>query len=205
MGKFRGIPPTYPFAQPGDVIFTQGQDLLQKAIRWAERSHGESKSWCNHTGLVTRPGYLVPPDCREQNLAWVSEALWHVENHNWFEYHEENQGYSVAVFRPYGVSGKHIRAIVANAESRTGDRYAWWRLFGFLGERLTGGLVPFTKLFFLKERNVCSNHVALAMIEGGVWFGQQPFELDPDEMMDYCMAHPDEFRFVGWSVIPAMM
>jgi len=204
MSKFRGIAPSYPFAQPGDVFFTRGTSLLSRAIRWAERMPGEDETWTNHVGVVTTPGYFVPPDCKPHTLAMVSEALWHVEHHEWWANNKKNQGQCVAVFRPYGLSDYRVRQIVSDALSRTGDRYAWWRLFGFLGERLTYGCLPLTKLFFLKERNVCSNHAGLAMMKGGVYFGQQPFDLDPDEMLDYCMAHPRLFQFVGWSIVPAL-
>lgn len=196
----------YPFAQPGDVIFARGHGLLSRLIRWAERSKGESESWANHVGGVTTPGYLVPPQNRITALAKVSESLWTVDENVWWERHGLEEGYTVAVFRPRHFTGNEgVQRVVENWRSRTGNKYGWWRLFGFLGERLTGGLIPFTKLFFKDDRIVCSNHVLLGLATDGIKIDTDdgdPHRLDPDEFCDYCIAHPEEFKFIGQATVP---
>lgn len=194
-----------PFGVPGDIFFTRGLGGLAGAIRWAEQEKGESSSWANHTGLVTKAGWFVPPrDGRRHAMCHVSEALWKTEEHEWWATHQNNQGYAVAVFRPRFVNDNDVQAIVRDARTRTGDSYAWWRLPGFLITKLTGGRIKGEKLFFLERSNVCSTHMGLALNAGRVSFGKDPKELDPDYAMDYCIDHPEEFAYVGWTVVPGV-
>ena len=194
--------PGYPFAQPGDIFFTRGTDTLGRLIRWAERSKGEDQSWANHMGGITKPGYLVPPAGRISALATATESLWTVKEHVWWEAHKKNQGYAVALFRPRLYSGNEgVERVIANWRTRTGNKYGWWRLTTFLGERLTG--IPFTKMHFQDARVVCSNHIALGLAEDNIRFNDHdPNEMDPDEGMDYAAFYTEHFAFIGWAVVP---
>jgi hypothetical protein len=194
--------PGYPFAQPGDIFFTRGVDTLGKLIRWAEREKDEAESWANHVGGITEPGFLVPPVGRITALARASEALWKIKDHIWWNAHNKNQGYAVAVFRPRRFNGNDgVERVVNDWRSRTGNTYGWWRLFTFLLERLTS--LPFTKLHYQDTRIVCSNHIALGLEKDGIRINNHdPNELDPDEFLDYCASHPEEFQFVGWGIVP---
>ena len=196
--------PGYPFGQPGDIFFCRGTNRLARLIRWAERSVGEKESWANHVGGVVSPGYLIPPTKRITALASVSEALWHTEHHVWWEAHQNEQGYAIAVFRPRQFSGNEgVNRVVQNWLSRTGNSYGWWRLLTFLGEKLTAGKIPFTKLHFQDSYVVCSNHIAEGLEKDFIRFnGQNPHQMDPDEMYDYCISHPEEFKFIGWGIVP---
>jgi len=200
-----GEPFTYLFAQPGDIVFARGTALLGRLIRWAEQSKGEGESWANHVGGVTKPGYLVPPANKVTALASVSEALWHVEENVWWDRHSHEQGYAVAVFRPRLFSGNEgVDRVVENWRRRTGNGYGWWRLLTFLGEKLTGGLIPFSKLHFQDARVVCSNHIALGLEKDGIHINEHdPNELDPDEFLDYVLSEPEKFQFVGQTIVPA--
>ena len=191
-----------PFAQPGDIFFTRGVDGLGGLIRWAETEPGEGETWANHTGVVVRAGWMVPPrDGKEHALAHVSEALWKIEEHEWWGHHRHNQGYAVAVFRPKSLNNEDVGAIITDAHSRKGQSYAWWRLPVLLIRKLTFGLVPAEKVFFLEDNNICSTHMALAEEAGRVGFGRDPKEVTPDNGMDYCIKHPEKFDFVGWAVV----
>jgi len=194
-----------PFAQPGDIFFTRGVNTLGNLIRWAEREPGEEETWANHVGVVIKAGWMVPPrDGKEHAMAHVSEALWKVEEHEWWARHKHNQGYAVAVFRPRYLTNEDVEAIVANAHLRLGDKYAWWRLPAFLITKLTRGKIRGEKLFFLKNRNICSTHMGLALEAGRVRFGKDPKELDPDYSMDYCLKHLEKFAYIGWTVVPGV-
>lgn len=196
-----GIAPGHPYTQAGDALFARGLGALSRAIRWAERSKGEAVSWANHAMVTTRPGYLVPPHHpREPQLAWVSESLWKNTNHCWWPAYRNSPGYSVAVFRPRYLSKAQVDAIVANALSREGDPYGWWRLFTFLGRRVLGLDLP--KLHLQQKAVVCSNHQGLAELAGNVSLGKPPNELDPDDGMDWALSHPEDFEFRGWAMVP---
>lgn len=211
MDKFGGRAPSYPFAQPGDIFFARGTGTMGSLIRWAERSKGESESWANHVGGVLTPGYLVPPAQGIRALAETTESLWHVEENVWWDRHKHEQGYSVAVFRPRNYSGNAgVERVLDDWHSRKGQRYGWWRLGTFLGEKLSEtasfGLfkIPFSKLHFQDVRGVCSNHIAVGLEKDGIPINDHdPKELDPDEFCDYCTAEPENFKFVGQAIVPA--
>jgi hypothetical protein len=132
----------------------------------------------------------------------ASEALWTIKHHFWWDHYRKQQGTAVAVFRPLGLDESQRNAMIDNWLSRTGQRYGWWRLFTFLGEKGTAGIIPFTALHFQDTRVVCSNHIGLGAEKAGLWLGDQPNMLDPNEAMDYCDDHPKEYKFVGWGIVP---
>ena len=202
--------PSYPFAQPGDIYFARGTGTLGKLIRWAEREPGEPESWANHVGGITTPGYLVPPAGKITALAKATESLWHIEENVWWDRHQNEQGYSVAVFRPRNYRGDiGVDNVVSNWRSREGQRYGWWRMATFLGEKLTRGTIPFSKLHVSKTRVVCSNHILIGLSQDGIYVHlngggpSDPNEIDPDEFLDYAIAKPEEFKFIGQATVPA--
>jgi len=117
-------------------------------------------------------------------------------------------GIEVRVFRPIpAYTEEEKQRLVTYANRLVGNRYGWWKLIGFLIKRATGGRVDPTQLYFIHGRPVCSylaawgNEVARATgtvirIVLGVkthWpgFGMPPQAADPDEMLDFCEAHPE--------------
>jgi len=205
MGRFPNDAPASPFCHPGDIYFTRSTALLGRAIRWAETDKGESNAWANHVGGVTSYGYLIPPtdaQAGEHQLAMVSEALWHIKHHFFWDHYKNQQGTAVAVFRPTYVSAEQKNVMITDWLSRTGQRYGWWRLFTFLGEKLTAGIIPFSRLHFQDTRVVCSNHIGLGAEKINMWLGDQPNMLDPDEAMDFMESDKKHFEFIGWSIIP---
>ena len=209
MHRFSQPPVSQLFAPRGALFFTHAMRPdgwspklwfnygLGTAIRMAERTKGEARSWANHVGVVTQSGYLTRPAPGHEAL--VSEALWKVKLHKWWEAHKD-ENVAIAVFRYRNLNLIQEKAIVEDAISRTGRRYAWWRLFSYLGERLTK--IPFSKLHVLENRNVCSNHAGKAWEAGlGALFPERPGRLDPDDMMDFCELAQDRIEFLGWSVV----
>jgi hypothetical protein len=204
--------PGYPFCQPGDIFFARGTGMMGRMIRWAEREKGEAESWANHVGGVMSEGYLVPPAGHITALATTTESLWKIEESVWWERHRHEQGYAVAVFRPRNYSGNEgVEKVLDDWHSRLGQKYGWWRLTTFLGEKLSHeasfGLftIPFTKLHFQGKRIVCSNHIFLGLEKDDIRVNSKdPNELDPDDAMDYCIAHEaDEFKLIGQAIVPA--
>ena len=186
------------FAPRASLFFTRGSGLLARAIRWGERDprKNEEVSWANHVGVVTRSGYITRPPVGQD--AQVSEALWKIMHQSWWEAHK-GENTDVAIFRRRDMNLLQETDIVRDALTRTGNKYAWWRLLGYLGERFTK--IKFSKMFVLKDRNVCSNHVGLAYAAAGITFPEPPGQLDPDEIFDHCIANPVLWEFMGWSIV----
>jgi len=208
MNPFDTPPTTQLFAPRGALFVTRGLKpsgwsvkkwlgyAMAAGIRWAERTKDESVSWANHAGIVIKGGYLTHPP--EGLKAVVSESQWHVNEHPWWDDHK-GDNVAIAVFKIRNLSTLQERQIVEDAHSREGDRYAWWRLFTFLGERLTRK--PLSSAHILKERNVCSNHAGLAWEAAGYQWPEPPGQLDPDDILDHCMANPERVEFCGWALV----
>jgi hypothetical protein len=180
------------WARAGDTFFTRSTSLLGRLIRWGETESGEMRTWTNHTGVVIEPGWLMPPnDYKRQYLpAIVVEALWKVR-----EGPLKLNDTEVRAFRPIPpYYDLELARFIVEAKSFVGNRYGWWKLFGFLIKRATHGKVDPTKFYFIKNRPICSYLAAWCNKEARpslLNFGMLPQMADPDEMLDYCEAHPD--------------
>jgi len=155
-------------------------------------------------GKVISECYLVLPPASEGPLAYVSEAQWHIVERQFWDSYKTCPGYGVAVFRPLHLAPRALKAMLADGRARVGQRYAWWRMFTFLGEKVG---IPSSKLNFLTGRNVCSTHAGLMDDSAGIRYcGRDPKRLDPDYALD-CVARDVltgglEWSFVGWSYVP---
>jgi len=190
-------------AEAGDVGFAHGTGWLQRAIRWAERAPGETPSWANHSLLFTRAGIVGTAPVAHQ--AWAVEALGRVEHNPWFDRHSNEAGYRVQVFRPLFVNYPGV--VVANALAHKGDKYGWWKLGAFLGDRFFFKGLPFlAKLLFLDNRPICSYLVGSAFEEAGYphAFGPVPARAqDPDTQHDYVTSGQGRWSYVGEVQVPA--
>jgi hypothetical protein len=194
------------WAERGDTFFTRSSSLLGRLIRWGETEKGETNgTWANHTGVVVESGWLVPPEMpvyeEPVKLAVIVEAMGHVQKGTWWGFHAKDyaKGMRIRVFSPVpSYTEEEKQRFVTFANVGIGQRYGWWKLFGFLAKRVTGINVP--KIFFVKSRPVCSIYAALAneearkrgtLIQKDPWpgFGMSPQAADPDEMLDFCEAN----------------
>jgi hypothetical protein len=187
------------WAEAGSVFFTRSRSLLGRAIRWAESDPEETNHvWANHTGVVTARGWLVPPDSRDDIvLAIVIEALGTVRRQRWWEAHGKERQ-EIRVFRPVPpLALPEVMDLLRAADKFVGDRYGWWKLLFHLGDRaLFRGRKVLSSLLRLDNRPICSYLAAKSFDEAGRTFGMAPQAADPDEMLDYCLAHPDEWQEV---------
>jgi hypothetical protein len=202
------------YARAGDTFFTRSNTVLGRLIRYGETDKGEAKgsTWANHAGVVVEDGWIgaegIPPEALPVNTpATVIEALWRTRKGPL-----KLNGTLVRVFRPVPpYDAAELERFRSEAETYVGDKYGWWKLFGQLGDKvLFGGRKVLTTAFHIKSRPICSflagyaNHVAqsnervanrvLSGLRNGeamYAFGMPPQSADPDEMMDFCIAHPE--------------
>ncbi len=183
---------------PGDIFFAHGEGVLAALIRWAETDPGEvNGTWANHMGVVVEEGWLIPPEELDMPLAVVVEALNVVEKVPWWKRHfkEYQDGYRIRVFR-HIPSPTLEQEIIFNrvADEFVGDKYGWWKLgFHLLDRLIFKGKKVLSSLLFLDRRPICSYASGLIAASIGWSFGLKPEALDPDEAMDYCLLHRDEW------------
>ena len=177
-------------AKAGDVFFTSSPSLLGTAIRWAERDRGEADTEVNHTGEVTRDGFLVPHSI-DDPLAETVEALWHVERNLWYQRHCGEE-VTVELWRCIGQTQEEIDREVAFLYSHVGDKYGWWKLAAhFLDNKILGGKRVARRLLTVDGRPICSYLVAKAKSLAQVTFAGRPEEQTPDGMHDYVKQSAD--------------
>lgn len=168
--------------QPGDIVFTAGQGLLSRLIRWASQHLYESKTQVNHVGIITGYGSLL--------TAQVTEALWRVRTHRlWARY--GNSRTQVAIFRPVNIDLAQRVSIARVALSYSGRKYGWWKIALHFGDKLLGGPYFFRRLAFLKKYPICSFVVADAFASRGYTFGVETGEAQPDDIWDFCLSSGD--------------
>jgi hypothetical protein len=207
------------WVEAGDTFFTRSKTILGRLIRWGEVDKGELKgsTWTNHTGVIVESGWIGSTVAGEpvQPQAIVIEALWKTRKGPL-----KVNGTQVRVFRPIpAYDDVELARFRHEAEGYVGDTYGWWKLFVQLGDKtFFGGKKVLGQMLFKKSRPICSflagftNQMAqsgtritarLTKIENGLVgstagfavnaFGIPPQACDPDSMMDYCLAHKDEW------------
>jgi hypothetical protein len=134
------------------------------------------------------------------DYAKVVESLWHTELWPWYPSHEKESGNTIRVYRRHDLMTRleDVRKIVDTATTFVGRRYGWWKLFAHLCDRLIfRGRKTISNALRVDKRPICSYTAAKSFAAGGVTFGMQPEAADPDEMMDYCETHPEEWFLAG--------
>lgn len=179
------------YAYQGDTFFTRSDSLLGRLIRWVETDPKEEKTWANHTGVVVKSGWLVPPDpSKPTKLAVVVEALWHVKEWEWWTAHKNEvlNGQRIVAYGPLEPRTAEERAaFLETAQSFVGARYGWWKLFAHAIDRAVfKGKKRVSRLLFMKGRPICSFLSAIANAAQNMSFGMKPEAADPDEMLDNC-------------------
>jgi len=187
--------PLYAFR--GDTFFTRSDSVLGKVIRWAETDPGEEKTWANHTGVVVKDGWLVPPSeaYKTPVLAVVVEALAHVMHQVWWTAHKDEvlKGQRIVAYGPVEPrTMEEFAAFKFYAMSKVGARYGWWKLLFHGADRLFfKGKKRLSKLLRVDSRPICSYLAAEANFEQAMTFGMSPQAATPDEMLDYCETNQE--------------
>ena len=173
--------------EAGDIFVTKGDSFVSRAIRFFSRTGGESRTQVNHTGVVTVAG--------NQSTATIVEALTTVRKRSMSAY-SKSLTTEVAVFRPKNISEKDLAKIVASVNSYVGRKYGYLKIAAHFGDWCLGGRYFFRRFVSSDRYPICSWVVAQAYSDAGFTFGVEPGAADPDDIWDYCTAHPDKYEVV---------
>lgn len=175
--------------QPADIVLTRGDGLFSRLIRTGSRTWGESRTQVNHVGAVVFPGGI--------HTAEIIEALSRVQRHALWDQYGPPARDQVAVFRPDCLSSSERSAVVRHLLDYEGRVYGWGKIASHLVDWCLGGAYLARRLTNDDRYPICSWVVAQAYHRGaGVTFGVAPGAAQPDDIWDYCLAHPDEFKLI---------
>lgn len=164
------------YLEPGDIVFTRGTGFISRAIRWASRSFGESKTIVNHVGVICDGGTL--------RTAMIAEARWTYKVHRlWDAY--VNTRHQVAIFRAKNIPPATRQKIAERAASFQNTKYGWAKIALHLLDKFVGGKYFFRRLARLPNRPICSYAAAVAYSDYGLTFGVKSYEAQPDDIWDY--------------------
>jgi hypothetical protein len=171
------------YLKPGDIFLTKGDSFVSRAIRFLTRDKGESRTEVNHVGIVVAMG--------TQETAFIVEALTKVKRRLMLSYCN-SKSTEVAIFRP-ALSDGEISRIVARANGYVGRDYGYIKLLAHFIDWCLGGIYLARRIARMDNYPICSWVVAYAYDEVGLDFGVPPEVASPDDIWDYCVAHPEYF------------
>lgn len=189
------------YVRAGDVGFTRGMGIFQKAIRYVSTGPGEEKTFANHSLMFTTDGEIGPVTTARQALA--VEALWHVEENPWYDRHQKSDGYTLRVFRPTFLSDLRKKRLIETARAHIGEKYGWWKLGAhFIDRFLFNDKKILSNVLYIDSRPICSYLVSRAYEVAGYPSAFGPIAAqaqDPDEMMDFCQE--ESYKGATWNYI----
>ncbi len=174
--------------EPCDVFLTCSRSLLGRAIRFATRGIGESRSMVNHVGIIVETG---SPD-----EAVGLEALSTVKRHRLWNQYGPGSSSDVAVYRPLNLTVEEKTIIIAAAEEYVGRTYGYLKIAAHLLDWLFFGVYFFRRLARMDDYPICSWLVAHSFEAAGKNFGLPPGKASPDDIWDFVITNPEKYRVV---------
>lgn len=179
--------------EAGDILLFHGGAWISRAIRWAT-SHRWNPTWANHVARCVHGG--------NWETSCIVEALSTVKRHSpASQYFGTNT--LVRVYRPLTLTKPQLDFILRETDRMVGRAYDYFKIVlqlldGLLGKILWGEVVVFRRLAIeWKWFPGCCYSVVLRphwLLKPPLTFGiPQGREADPDDIDDYCKAHPDQY------------
>lgn len=170
------------FIMPADLIFSRSKSLLGGAIRWFERGRGEDPSFTNHTAGIGLSDNVI-----EAVLTVTSTP-----------YSEWSKNGTYQVWRTSDLLDYQRKIIAGFAAKQIGRKYGVLKLVphamdGLLSKITGGSPYVFRRLLCIERYPICSWVWTHAYAQVGLKFGSDPDKLSPDDMLDFCEAHPGKW------------
>ncbi|MFC1499918.1 hypothetical protein ACFL6T_02740 [Candidatus Zixiibacteriota bacterium] len=174
--------------KPCDVFLTRSHSFLGRAIRFATRSFGESRSMVNHVGIMVSEGSVEEAE--------GVEALTTVKRHSLWKQYGPGNSSDVAVYRPLNLTDDEKALIVAAAEGYVGRTYGYLKIAAHLKDWLFLGIYFFRRMTRMDDYPICSWLVAQAFAKADRTFGVPPGMASPDDIWDFVTSNPDKYQAV---------
>lgn len=173
--------------KPGDFFCSHTPKWFGSLIRIGSRSLGEERTEVNHTGVVAITGTL--------DSAVIVEALSKVKAHTVEESYRGSKT-KVAFFRFNGLTDDQKEAWSRKAFDYVGRRYGVLKIVTHALDYFLNGAYVFRRLTHSDRYPICSWVTAYVAEAIGKNFGKDPGAVQPDDIWDYALAHPEEIQLL---------
>lgn len=173
---------------PADIVCTRGSGWLSRAIRFCTRVIGESRTQVNHVGVIVTAGTPAEAMIVEAVSGVVLRPLWPT--------YAASTGNEIAVFRSLRLTDEERSLIASAAREYIGRHYGYLKLVAHLADWCLCGAYVFRRLTNMDRYPICSWLVAHAYGRVGESFGVAPGAATPDDIWDFCVAHPERYGIV---------
>ena len=177
-----------------DLVFFSDDSAVSRVIRWFTRAKGEERTRASHVGQMVDPEHIGEElsTCKIHPLGPRLQGGWR------------------EIWRHRALNDDGRRVIREKWLQARGAWYGWWKNLtaagdGLLGKVFGGNPRIFRRAGFTKERTNCSGRVGLNTAPGLVAskfpvrlgaFGMRAGTETPDNIHDYCVAHPGEWELI---------
>ena len=175
---------------PADIIFCKvGENWLGRSIAWFTQAKGEDPTYAVHVSMVGLKYDVIEAD-------WTARAM---------EWKEWSKGRSFEVWRFNGLLKEERETIASDAEWFVDRKipYGWWEIIHQAADGLLSKVVGGDRFFFRRltkldpDNPICSQLISFPYARKNILFGlKDPEYANPDELMDYCQGHLDEWAMV---------
>ena len=172
----------------GDVVCELGQGVFGRLIQRFTRGLFEAKTWASHAGRIVTAGDTV----------MIAEAL------RVFTIQPLDTGRRIKVWRHKAAfSEETLDCLWRKALYYKGKSYGWWKNAAHAIDGFLQKVTPFKHVYLFRrligvtDYPICSWEVAWTMSDcAGYRFGLAPNAASPDDIADWCEAHPDEWELI---------
>lgn len=171
-----------------DIVATRSKRWLGRAIRFFTRRIGESKSQVNHVGLIVQGGPI--------DEAIITESLSKTVRRKLIDGYSGRGAPDVAVFRPIDIIPEEVATVVAKMGDYEGRTYGYFKILTCLLDWCLFEKYVFRRLSRTDKYPMCSWALAHAEAKIKRFFGVHPGAATPDDIWDYCVAHPEKYALV---------
>lgn len=164
----------------GDIILTRGSGFVSKAIRRFGRE-GDQEALVSHAGIFISPLFVI-------------EALSRVKTN---AFPEKFMDIQYVVLSPISLSVEQRRILGLIASNFSARSYGYLKILGQTADWLTGTNWVTSNMFTWDRYPYCSFLVAEAYGSIGKNFGVPSKSTTPDDILDYCIEHPDKYSIIA--------
>lgn len=174
------MPPTV-LLNEGDIIGVRSEGLISWSIALGSCSIGEKHTRISHVGMITKGG--------SWDKALITEALTTVVERPISSY----KNVKMVIYEPR-ISMDVASLLVKKALDYKGRKYGWLKIAAHFGDFCLNGAYFFRRFCKMDRYPICSWLVGHCYSQIGVLFDKPIKALQPDDIDDFCLVHPNQFR-----------